>query len=126
MHNFKELKVWQKARVFVKEVYEMTSAFPPVEMYGITSQVRRAAVSVSGNIAEGAGKRSEKEFMHFLDTAYSSALEIENLILLSFDLHYINDSRQIEMLEHIAEIQKMLTGLIGSIRSRTAMPSPSS
>ncbi len=109
-HNFKKLNVWEKSRRFVKDVYEMSMSFPSDERFGITSQLRRAAVSVSLNISEGSGRGTDKDFSHFLDTSFSSALEVENLIYLCFDLKFIEELKQNEMLEKIIEIQKMIKG----------------
>src|SRR5213078_92655 len=99
MHNYKELKVWQKGRILVKDVYLISASYPPSELYGITSQIRRATISISNNIAEGSGRSSKEDFSHFLETAFSSALEVENLIFLSFDLSYISNETQNTMLE---------------------------
>jgi four helix bundle protein len=110
-HNFKKLEVWKKSREFVKEVYEASVKFPVEERYGIVSQIRRAVVSVLLNISEGSGRGTDKDFSHFLDTAFSSALEVENLIYLCFDLKFIEENKQNELLEKIIEIQKMIRGL---------------
>ena len=77
MHNFKELKVWQNARVLVKEIYLSTGNFPTEEKYGITSQIRRSAISIPSNIAEGCGRRTDKDFSHFLNIALGSAYELQ-------------------------------------------------
>jgi len=82
MHNYKELKVWQKGRELVKFVYELTKKFPKEEIYALTSQVRRAAVSVPSNISEGAGHFSNKEFSRFLEIAYASTCELDTQIIL--------------------------------------------
>jgi len=73
MHNYRELKVWQKARELVKMIYDVTSKFPKVETYGLTNQIRRATVSIASNIAEGSGHSSKNEFCRFLEIAYSSS-----------------------------------------------------
>jgi len=91
MHKFKELKVWQKARILVKEVYLITRKFPSEETYGIISQIRRSAVSIPANIAEGCGRNSDNEFNRFLDIANGSAFELETLFTLSCDLEYVTD-----------------------------------
>lgn len=111
VHNFKKLEVWKKSRSFVKDVFVMTAKFPTEERFGITSQIRRAAVSVSLNISEGSGRGTDKDFKHFLDTSFASALEVENLIYLCFDLEFISEDLQNKMVEKIIEIQKMIRGL---------------
>ena len=111
IHNFKKLEVWKKSRVFVKDVYEISTKFPVEERYGIVSQIRRAVVSVSLNISEGSGRGTNKNFSHFLDLSFSSALEVENLIYLCFDLGFIDEKTQNEMVDKVCQIQKMIRGL---------------
>ena len=92
----------------MKDVYVITRKFPDDERFGLTSQFRRAVVSISLNIAEGSGRTTNKEFSHFLDTSFGSALEVENLIFLSLDLEFISQKSHDELLEKISEIQRML------------------
>jgi four helix bundle protein len=89
MHNYQELKIWQEGRKLVKSIYLMTATFPKEEIYGLTSQIRRAAISIPSNIAEGTGRNSDKEFQRFLDYAMGSLFELETQIILSHDLNYI-------------------------------------
>jgi four helix bundle protein len=110
-HNFKNLIVWQKARELNKSLYEITAMFPESERFGIVNQIRRASISVMSNIAEGSGRRSEKDFNHFLDYAYASSLELESLIIASADLDFINNSTSSELSTRLIEIQKMIYGL---------------
>jgi len=117
MHNYKELKVWLKARELVKFIYNLTAKFPKEEIYGLTSQMRRAVVSISSNIAEGSGFSSNKEFNRFLEISYSSASELETQIVLSFDLDFITEVDLNEGIDRINEIQKMLKGLMNSLRN---------
>ncbi|HZG01513.1 MAG TPA: four helix bundle protein [Chitinophagales bacterium] len=119
MHNFKELKVWQKSRGFVKEVYLVTSKFPPDERFGMTSQFGCAAVSIVLNIAEGAGKNSDMDFSRFLDNAFGSAVEVETLIYLSFDLNFVDEPTQSELLHTVTEIQKIIHSLLQRLRSKS-------
>ena len=114
MHNYKELKVWQKARELVKFIYKLTQKFPKEEIYSLTSQIRRAAVSIPSNIAEGAGHFSNKEFSRFLVIAYSSC-ELDTQLILSYDLEFINNDDLKNSASLIDEIQKMLSGLIKSL-----------
>jgi len=111
MHNYRELKVWQKARVLVKTVYQITNHLPKEEAFGLTSQMRRAVVSISSNIAEGAGRRTDKDFCRFLDIAYGSSFELETQLLLCIDLDYIPEIILIETESQIKEIQRMLYAL---------------
>jgi four helix bundle protein len=89
MHNYHELKIWQEGRKLVKTVYSKTANFPKEEMYGLTSQIRRAAISIPSNIAEGTGRTSDKEFQRFLDYAIGSLFEVETQIILANDLNFI-------------------------------------
>jgi four helix bundle protein len=116
MHNFKELIIWQKARILVKEVYENTISFPANEKYGITSQIQRAAISIPSNIAEGSGRGSNKDFSRFLDMAMSSAFELETEIILSYDLNYMNENNYNLILPKIQEVQKMIFAFKNQLR----------
>jgi four helix bundle protein len=108
MHNYKEIKIWQHSRRLVKVIYLLTKEFPKEEIYGLTSQIRRAVVSIPANIAEGAGRGTDKDFSHFLDIARGSLFELETLIILSSDLEFISEPRIIEVLENTSEILRML------------------
>ncbi|WP_372649456.1 four helix bundle protein [Draconibacterium sp.] len=116
MHQFKELKVWQKGRVLVKEIYQATHAFPKDELFGIVSQMRRAAVSIPTNIAEGCGRNSDKELGRFLDIANGSAFELETLMILSLDLEYLSQNKFEEFDAKLNEVQKMIFGLKQSLK----------
>ncbi|TRX72377.1 four helix bundle protein [Carboxylicivirga sp. M1479] len=114
-HNFKGLQIWQKGRVLVKDIYQLTSEFPKSELYGLVSQMRRASVSIPSNIAEGSGRKTSKEFSRFLEIAYSSALELETQLYLSFDLSFISESTLDEFLFKIEEVQKMISSFDNKI-----------
>jgi four helix bundle protein len=116
MHNFKELKVWQKSRELVKEIYLEVSNFPSDEKFGLSSQLKRAAVSVPSNIAEGAGRNSNKDFARFLNISLGSAYELETQIILSFDLALINKEQLDKIINSINEVQKMIHGLSKSLQ----------
>ncbi len=118
MHNFKELKIWQKGRNFVKEIYLTVSKFPPEEKYALTSQMKRAAISILSNIAEGAGRGTEKDFARFLDIANGSAFELETQIYLAFDLEFINEKKLNNLIDNIEEIEKMIYGFKKRIENR--------
>jgi four helix bundle protein len=92
MHNYHELKIWQESRNLVKQVYLLTASFPKEEIYGLTSQIRRAAVSIPSNIAEGTGRNSDKEFLRYLEFALGSLFELETQIILACDLNFIQST----------------------------------
>lgn len=108
MHNYHELKIWQEGRKLVKTVYNISAGFPKEEMYGLTSQLRRAAISIPSNIAEGTGRKSDKEFLRFLDYAVGSLFEVETQVILANDLNFINA-------EDFEIIQKDIKSLIRMI-----------
>ena len=85
------MKIWQKARAQVKAVYTISRKLPKEELYGLTSQIRRAAVSVPANIAEGAGRGTDRDFCHFLDIARGSLFELDTLLILAHDLEYVSE-----------------------------------
>lgn len=116
MHQFKELKVWQKGRVLVKEIYQAAHTFPKDELFGIVSQMRRAAVSIPTNIAEGCGRNSNKELGRFLDIANGSTFELETLVILSLDLEYLSQDKFEEFDAKLDEVQKMIFGLKQSLK----------
>jgi len=118
MNNFKKLIVWQKTREFVKDIYLITRKFPKEEVFGLTSQIRRATVSIALNIVEGSGRGTDKGFAHFLDIAFGSALEVEAQIILSSDLELITNEEYDILNLKIQEIQKMIKKLTISLRNR--------
>jgi four helix bundle protein len=111
--NFTDLKVWQKSHELVLNIYTMTKNFPNEERFGLTQQIRRAAVSVPANITEGFRKRSAKNKINFYNIAQASLDELNYYMILSKDLGFIKDNKQ--LMERIYEIAKMLSGLIKSI-----------
>lgn len=115
--GFKNLIVWRKAYHMVLEIYKITKSFPVFEQYGLTSQIRRSAISVTGNISEGYERRYRKEYVHFLKVAQGPLGEIEAYLLLSKDLGYINAGQFQDLDVSRKEVGKILTGLINSIRS---------
>ena len=112
MRDFRELQVWHKAHALTLDVYRATKSFPKDELYGLTSQIRRAAVSIGANVAEGSGKNSKADFGRFLQIALGSASELEYELLLSRDLGYVVPEIYQQLSEHVIEIKKMLTGFI--------------
>lgn len=110
--DYKNLIVWQKSRLLVKTVYLHTKDFPQDEIFGLTNQIRRAAISIPSNIAEGYNRHSEKEFIHFLKIAKGSAAEVETQLLLSLDLGYVSDEQIQDTLSLVDEVLRMLGSLI--------------
>ena len=113
-HNYKELLVWQKARVFVIDIYKITQTFPKEELFCLTQQMRRAAISIPSNIAEGFGRGSNAQILNFLDIAQGSAFEIETQVYLSFDQNYFNKEKCDEIMLKIDEIKRMIQSLQNS------------
>lgn len=101
MHNFKDLIIWQRSMELAKVVYEITANFPPNEKYGLTSQINRAVVSVPSNIAEGAGRSSDKEFAQFLSIALGSAFELETQLILANSFGLIGTSALDSLLKQL-------------------------
>ena len=117
MKTHKDLNVYNLAITLVIELYNMTKNFPKEELFGITSQIRRAAVSIPTNIAEGSARNHSKEFKQFLYIALGSASELDTLILIVYELGYITQDRYNFIILKLASISKMLQGLIKSIKS---------
>lgn len=109
MHQFKELIVWQKSRKFCSEIYIQTSNFPADERFGLTNQLRRAAISIPSNIAEGSSRKSNKDFSRFLEIAIGSAYEIETQLLIASDLGFIDTENQRILIANIEEITRMIS-----------------
>jgi four helix bundle protein len=117
MHNFKNLKIWQLARNFVKDIYVLTKKFSNDERFGLTQQIRRAVISIPSNIAEGAGRGTDKDFSHFLDIANGSAFEVETQLILSFDLNYISQTEFDKINDKLQLMEKMICNFNNSLKS---------
>ncbi len=115
--SFRDLIAWRKAMDLVTQIYRVTKAFPRDELYGLQNQLRRAAVSVPSNIAEGQARFSHKEFHHFLSQARGSLVEIETQLLIARNLTYLSPTETQPLLDKTAELGKVLNGLISSIKS---------
>jgi four helix bundle protein len=115
MRDFRKLQVWEKAHKLTLIVYKKTDNFPKSEVFGLTSQIRRAIISIPTNIAEGCGRKSKKEFLYFLNIAFGSASELQYLIFLSFELKYLDKTTENPILEEIGEIKMMLCSLIKTV-----------
>ena len=107
MHQYKDLQVWLKAIYLVTRVYQVTKCFPSEERYGLVSQINRSAVSIPSNIAEGAGRNSDKEFLNFLAISHASSYELETQLLISYNLGYLEKSLLDELNNELSEIQRM-------------------
>ena len=120
MADFKQLRVWQKAHQVTLEVYQVTSRFPQTELYGLTSQMRRCAVSMGSNIAEGRGRDGDPDFGRFIQIAAGSAAELEYQLLVAKDLGYLPESEYTKLNTNLAEVGRMLISLRESVRSASA------
>ena len=117
MKDFRDLNVWKKSHALVLAVYKASRSFPKEELYSLTSQLRRAAASVSANISEGCGRGSDAEFGRFLQMAMGSASETEYHLLLANDLHYLNDDAFNELTRDVVEVKRMLASLLGKVKA---------
>ncbi len=117
MRNFRNYEVWKKSHQFTLLLYKITQKFPKEEVFGLTSQLRRASLSIPTNIAEGKARNSEKEFSHFLNIASGSAAEVEYLIEFSKDVKYIDDDEFLKLNSKIVEVRKMLNALHSKIKN---------
>ena len=115
-HSYKDLIAWQKAMSLVREVYLHTRRFPKEEIYGLAAQLRRAAVSVPSNIAEGQGRLSKKEFRHFLSLARGSLLEVETQVLIAADLNYLSSDAAHGLETQAQEMLRIINALMNSLR----------
>ncbi len=113
--SYKDLVAWKKAMELVTEVYRTTERFPKEEIYGLTSQLRRAAVSIPCNIAEGQGRLTKGEFQQFLGYARGSLLEMETQLVIASNLGYLQDNQASKLLNLSAEVGRILNGLLASI-----------
>jgi four helix bundle protein len=124
VHDYRDLVVWQKAIDLVEAIYLATARFPREELYGLTIQIRRAAVSVASNIAEGHGRSSTRDFLHFLSIAHGSLKEIETQIIIAERLQYIDCQLKNHLFEKTAEVGRLLSGLSNSLRKKLAPGKP--
>lgn len=117
---YRELLVWRKARAVAVQIYAATSGFPTAETYGMTSQLRRAAVSVASNIAEGHGRLTRGEYLHFLGQARGSLLELDTQLLIALDLKYLQKEAYANLDREVYQVLGLLNRLIESLRQRPA------
>lgn len=114
--SFRDLRVWQDAMRLASVIYKATAKFPKHELYGLSQQIRRAAVSVASNIAEGKGHKSDKEFVHFLFHARGSLLEVETQLFIAEELQYLSSTDAARLQEIAEKVGRALSGLINSLR----------
>lgn len=112
MRDYKNLLVWQKSHQLTLDVYKIVRHYPKEELFGLTSQMKRASSSIPMNIAEGCGRKSEKDFARFLIISFGSSNELEYQVILSIDLNFIAFNEGQKILSQIEEVKKMLNGLI--------------
>jgi four helix bundle protein len=118
MRPHEKLALWKRAVEFVVKLYKVTSHFPKEEKFGLTSQIRRAGVSVPANIAEGAARQSDKEFLHFLSNAQGSASELSTELLIASKLGYLTTKEYSEVMSELDHIGRMLFGLSKNVKTR--------
>lgn len=108
MNRYKKLDIWKRAVELATEIYKSTSNFPVEEKYGLTSQLRRCVVSISSNIAEGAGRNTKNDFKHFISIAYGSSCELETQLIIATNLKLLSKSESSELFSEINVLQKMI------------------
>lgn len=116
MKTYRDLIVWQESMHFVTKVYQISKTFPKEEIYGLTSQMRRSAVSIPSNIAEGYGRKSTDDYLRFLQIAISSLYEIQTQLEISLNLKYLSTNKYEKVFELSREIERMLSSLIRKIK----------
>jgi four helix bundle protein len=117
LRSYQELVAWEKSMALVSDIYRCTQGFPKEEIYGLTSQIRRAAVSVPSNIAEGRGRLTRGEFQQFLGHARGSVFELETQVSIARDLGFLDEKSTKNLLERISEVGRILSGLLNSLEA---------
>ncbi|HET9285065.1 MAG TPA: four helix bundle protein [Candidatus Angelobacter sp.] len=120
MRNYRDLQVWNKAHNLTLQLYQISRGFPREEIYGVTSQLRRAAVSIGANLAEGCGRRTSAELARFVRIAMGSASELDYHLLLSRDLGFMNGDDFMRTTSELTEVRKMLTSFLSSVEEQIA------
>ena len=122
LKNYKDLKVWQKSYSLCLHIYRISRRFPKEERYGLTSQIRRSAVSIPSNIAEGYGRKTTADYLKSLYISYGSVCELETQILLSGDLDYVDQEKLKVLKDDTSEVERMLKALIKSLENKRLNP----
>jgi four helix bundle protein len=125
MRNYRDLQVWTKAHKLTLDLYRLSQTFPREEIYGLTSQLRRAAVSIGANLAEGCGRRTSNELARFVRIAMGSASELDYHLLLSKDLGFMNNNDFALASTGLTEVRKMLTSFLSSVEEQIELKSKS-
>ena len=120
----KDLKIWQRGIALVTEVYRVTEKYPPKEIFGLTSQMRRAAYSIPMNIAEGSARSTLKEYIHFLHIALGSIAELDTQLIISKNLNFIDDEAMLNLSKELTELSKMTSSLIRNLETRLPNSKP--
>ena len=115
--SFRDLNIWQKGIDLVKDIYKETQNFPRQEIYGLTNQIRRAAISIPSNIAEGHIRQHRAEFRQFLSVALGSLVELETQIVISRELNYISTEKSLNVIDQMGSLGKMIRGLIKKLNN---------
>ncbi len=116
IYDYRELRVWRKAIKLAVEVYRVTDTFPKQEQFGLSSQMRRAAVSISSNLAEGSRRSTGKDYHRFVTVAFGSASELESQVIIAAELGFLNISQRSQLFDSLIDVSKMLSGLERSLR----------
>ena len=119
MKDFRQLKVWEKAHQLALDIYKASAIFPKEELYGLTSQIRRASMSIPTNIAEGCGRNTDPDFARFLQIAMGSASETEYQLILTHDLGFISREKYEKLQNDVEEVKRMLASLLKTIRTKS-------
>ncbi len=117
MKDFRQLKVWEKSHRLALAIYKATKAFPKEELYGLTSQIRRASMSIPTNIAEGCGRNTDAEFARFLQISMGSASETEYQLILAHDLEFLSQDDHEKLHNDVEEVKRMLASLLKTLRA---------
>jgi len=116
MKSFRDLIVWQKSVDFVTEIYSTTKEFPDEEKYGLSSQIRRASVSIPSNVAEGFGRKSDGDFARFLSIAIGSSYEVQTQIEIAQNIGFMSNETRIKLLDMLEEVERMLKSLKSKVK----------
>jgi four helix bundle protein len=126
MQDFRNLKVWRTAHSMTLDAYDLTRGFPKEEMFGLTSQIRRACASIGANIAEGCGRKTDADTAKFFQIAMGSASEVQYHVLLAHDLKLMNHENYIRLNRQVLEVKRMLASLLVKVRASASSETPES
>lgn len=118
MYNFKELNVWKLSKDLSVEIYKLTKTFPKSELYGLTSQLNRASISIPSNIAEGSGRETSKDYSRFINIALGSSFEIETQLIIALELEFLSNEKYDKLIDELHQIQKMLHSFNKHLKSK--------